>query len=342
MTSTRALPNELHVLIPFWGMAGGVIKILDYAHHAASGGVARVTLWAPRMPEPDNMIHTLPVLSSLEEASNVSVRSLDDLRFDSNAEPWVLFTEPTHHALIERAAHRPLGARLIHLIQGTRHANPSWSDGRNYRLLHRPMSRIFVTDQVADAVAPLVNRRFITRSILEGHDGGYFAAGAPERTTTRSVFRVLYPTWKGDLGDRVASVLADDPSFTFDAIRGDVGWPELRRRYHAADLFICAPGPEEGFYLPGLEAMAAGCAVVSASVGGNESYLEEGHNVVHAAFDDADAHAQAIRRIAGDAELRRALISGGRATVELHRLDREREQFLNMLASLAEAPNSQG
>jgi len=275
-------------------MAGGVIKILDYAQHAVSGGVPEVNLWAPPVPPQDHPIHSLPVFALLKDAPAVTIRPLHELAFGDDPEPWVLFTEPTHHVLIEAAASESLHHRLIHLIQGTRHANPEWSDGRNYRLLHRPMSRIMVTDQVAAAVTPHANARFPMRTIIEGHDGAYFAAGAPEQTAIRSVFRVLYATWKTDLGDRVAELLADNPSFTFDAVRSECGWPELRRRYHAADLFICSPGPEEGFYLPGIEAMAAHCVVVSSFVGGNESYLDDGRNVLRAPYDDAAAHAQAL------------------------------------------------
>lgn len=341
MTSRRSVPTDLHVLVPFWGMAGGVIKILDYARHAISGGVHEVHVWAPPVPPHDHPIHSLPVFASLKDAPSVTFRALHELDFGDDLEPWVLFTEPTHHALIEAAATHALHHRLIHLIQGTRHANPTWSDGRNYRLLHRPMSRIMVTEQVAAAVAPHANERFPMRTIIEGHDGAYFAAGAPKQTTTRSVFRVLYATWKTDLGDRVAELLVDDPSFTFDAVRRECGWPELRRRYHSADLFICSPGPEEGFYLPGIEAMAARCAVVSSFVGGNESYLDEGSNVLRAAYDDAAAHAQALITLARDATLRQTLIAAGLATVERHRLDPERENFLDMLATLAEPIRTQ-
>ncbi len=328
-------------MIPFWGMAGGVIKILDYANHAVLGGVRDVTLWAPPLPPQDHPIHTLPVFVALGNAPEVTIQPLRELHFSDQREPWVLFTDPTHHKLIEAAAKGSLHHRLLQLVQGTRHANPAWSDGRNYRLLHRPMSRIAVTDQVALAVAPHVNTRFPLRTIIEGHDGAYFTAGAPERNSARTTFRVLYATWKTELGDRVAHLLADDPSFTFDAIRGECGWPELRRRYHAADLFICSPGPEEGFYLPGIEAMAAGCAVVSAVVGGNESYLDEGFNAVRAAYDDATSHARALETLAGDHTLRQTLLAGGRATVDRHRLDRERREFLDMLARLAEPVSMQ-
>ena len=329
------MPAKLHVLVPFWGMAGGVIKILDYAHHAALGGVRTVHLWAPTLPGIDDAVWSLPVFNALNEGANVNVRPLDQLTLRDEAEPLVLFTEPTHHPLIERAATHSLGPRLIHLIQGTRHANPAWSNGRNYRLLHRPMTRIAVTEQVADALAPHVNTRFTTQTILEGHDGAYFAAGARQRASSRSVFRVLYTTWKSDLGDRVATALADDPLFTFEAIRQECGWPELRRHYHRADMFVCTPGPEEGFYLPGIEAMAAGCAVVSSFVGGNESYLDDGHNVVRAPYGDVHAHVEALRSLAQDANLRGALVDGGHETVAAHLLEREREEFLNLLSTLA-------
>lgn len=329
------------MLVPFWGMAGGVIKILDYANHAVLGGVREVVLWAPPVPPDEHPIHSLPVFVSLRNSSEVTIKPLHELTFDRDREPWVLFTEPTHHPLIEAAAHGPLHQRLIHLVQGTRHANPVWSDGRNYRLLHRPMTRIVVTEQVEREVAAHVNDRYPLRTIIEGHDGAYFAAGAPERQSARSVFRVLYATWKSDLGDRVAEILADDPSFSFDAIRGECGWPELRRRYHAADLFVCSPGPQEGFYLPGIEAMAAGCSVVSAFVGGNESYLDDGANAVRAEYDDAASHARALVALAGDHDLRQTLLAGGHATVERHRLDRERRAFLDTLSTLAKPTHAQ-
>lgn len=334
------VPHELDVLLPFWGMAGGVIKMLDYVNHAVTLGVDRVRLWAPPPPAPDAAILSVPAAQRVTSDPGVTIRALDQLQLDGD-DTCVLFTEPTHHALIEDGSSGPLHHRLIHLVQGTRHANPHWNDGRNYRLLHRPMSRIMVSQQVAAATAPLVNTRFPTQTITEGHDLDYFGDGAPDRSGPRSCLRVLYTTWKSDLGDRVAGRLSDDPGVTFDAIRRECGWPELRRRYHEADIFLCTPGPEEGFYLPGLEAMAAGCAVVGALVGGNEAYMRNGQNALTARVDDVEEHVEAIAKLGDDQNLRTQLQHGATATLAAHRLDREARDFgafLHMLHGLPSSP----
>lgn len=335
MVHRAGWPSELHVLVPFWGMSGGVIKILDYANHALAVGVPRVRLWAPPPPTADAPLNSVPVVSSLVESDRVTVELLPGLDLDV-ADPWVLFTEPAHHELIEARASQPLLHRLIHLVQGTRHANPEWNNGLHYRLLHRPMSRVTVSEQVTAAVRPHVNDRFPLKTIVEGHDLAYFADGAPERSGARSVLRVLYTTWKSDLGDRVAAIHRNNPGLTFDVIRRECGWPELRRRYHDADIFLCTPGPEEGFYLPGLEAMAAGCAVVGAVVGGNAAYMRDGENVVEVEYDSAAEHAAAVAALADDGERRRRLVLGGRATSEQHQLHRERSAFGELVRTLVD------
>lgn len=337
MAGQHRPPATLHVLVPFWGLAGGVIKVLDYAHHALAIGVPKVVLWAPPLPVDTAPVMDLPVVGQLVESAQVEIRLIDDLSGDpDDDESWLLFTEPTHHPLIEQRFGESFGHRLIHLVQGTRHANPSWSEGRNYRLLHRPMSRIAVSDQVATAINPVRNTRFPMRTIVEGHDVDYFSSGAPVRSGQRAAFRVVYTTWKSDLGDRVAAAFASEPLISFEAIRGECGWPELRRRYHAADIFLCSPGPEEGFYLPGLEAMAAGCAVVSSFVGGNEAYAHDGANMLRAEFDDVESHVRSLRRLVAEPNLRNTLANGARRTTASHTLEREAEEFGVFMAELAE------
>jgi len=318
------LPPRLDVLVPFWGLAGGVIKILDYANHAATLGVA-TTLWAPPIPPHDDLVHTLPAVQRLLESERVSVLPLDELALDQAT--TVLFTEPTHHRQIELASPAAFGQRLIHLVQGTRHGNPDWNDGLNYRLLHRPMTRIAVSNPVADAIAPIVNPLHPTITIVEGHDCGYFAKGTAtaadlnpqEDRGDRSPIRVLYSTWKSDLGDRIADAYTTGEA-AFIAIRTPLGWPALRNRYRGADVFVCTPGPEEGFYLPGLEAMASGVAVVSALVGGNAAYIEEDANALVVPFDDVGAHVEAIERLRTDLALRHRLVARD------HRMDGERDE----------------
>ncbi len=336
-----SLPTHLHVLIPFWGLAGGVIKILDYAAHGRDLGIG-VTLWAPKIPDSTAPIHQLPAARRLLDDSEILVRSLSNLNLRTVSDDHVvLFTEPTHHRLIEDAIDQPLGARLCHLIQGTRHGNPEWQNGENYRLLHRPMSRIAVTPQVVDAISPHVNSRYGLATILEGHAVEYFS-GRPHPSLTVGAaaehppqrLRVLYTTWKSDLGDRVAAALAGDDVFAWIPVRTEMTWPALRNRYHGSDVLLCTPGPEEGFYLPGLEAMAARVAVISSIVGGNASYLVPDVNALVASYDDVDEHVAALKRLASDPFLRNNLVQAGNETIQRHTLRRERDEFMAVLGSL--------
>lgn len=87
-------------------------------------------------------------------------------------------------------------------------------------------------------------------------------------------------------------------------VRGYVPEAELVELYHRADVFYF-PTHHEGFGLPVLEAMAAGCAVVT-----SDAYAVPevaGDAAVLADPTDVDAHVAEIRRLLGDETARREL-----------------------------------
>lgn len=323
---------RLHVFVPFWGLAGGVIKILDYAEHGLKSGYTLV-LWSGSLdisPEAES----LPVLRRLLDRPDVEHRSFDQLPTASavGEQDRVLFTEPGHAQLVD--ALTPAPAQVIQLVQGTRHADPTWNSGLHYRLLHRPLVRIAVTAQVHAAIAPVANTRLPIHTVLEGHDVDYFETERGEQPeSAKGRLRVLYSTWKSDVGDRVAEACGDDPGLHFIAMRSATPWPSLRNRYRGTDLFLGTPGPEEGFYLPGLEAMAAGAALVMPLVGGNASYCRPGENMLSVAFEDVADYREAILALRAKPDLLKQLVEAGRQTIDAHRLERERREFATILAN---------
>lgn len=333
MTTATTIGEEFHVVFPLWGPVGGVIKIFDYLHHTLDIGFDRAVAWGPPLPGPEAAIRDHAAYRRALDDDRIRFGLLRDLELPQSA--WVLFSEPSQHPDIELAL--PPGSdrrRMIHLVQNTRHANPRWHLGFPYLLLHRPVTRVFVTNEVADAVRPLANDRFPSTTIVEGHDWPFFSR--PDAEPSVGPLRVGYTTWKSTIGDEVAAALDDDDRFRFDAIRAPAGWLELRDLYHRSDVWLCAPGPEEGFYLPGLEAMAADCVVVSALVGGNRAYLEPGRNCLEAGFEDVPSHVRALERLTAEAGLGERLRRGGHETTAKHTLERERDEFGGFVAMLAQ------
>jgi glycosyltransferase involved in cell wall biosynthesis len=102
---------------------------------------------------------------------------------------------------------------------------------------------------------------------------------------------------------------------------------ELRDRYLAADVVVFPSEWSEPFGLVPLEAMACARPVVATGVGGSAGFLADGVNCVLFAPGDADALADALRRVASDEALRRRIVAGGARTAEALDVDRLADTF---------------
>lgn len=287
------MTQTLHVLTPTYRPAGGVVKLMDYATHALAFG-CHVSVWCPSSWSQDLPLFQIDRLRD-QLAENPRVRFHSDERLDVRSTDLILVSLPSNYELAARSLHRGMSPeRIIHLVQNVRHTNPQWLNGYPNRLLTRPAARISVNHIIASEIEPWLDPRALHRVIPLGHDLGFFHKERPSGLTRP--IRVAHTTWKSDLGDRVHRGL-DDDGFVFRAIREQVSWTDLRELYQWADVFLSTPGPEEGFYMPGLEAMEAGCLVVTPDVGGNMAYCEPGRNCLLVDYEDTASYLAALRSL---------------------------------------------
>lgn len=323
--------STLHLLTPTWKPVGGVVKIMDYANHALAAGMD-VSLWCPRRWEEDLPLFRIERFADLDpRREHVTVTR--DERLSIGPRDLVFVSLPDNFEVAYRSLPRGMAPeRIIHIIQNVRHVTPTWRAGYPLRLLTRPAARISTNDIVRDAVAPFVDDRGVHEVIPLGHDLGYFRKDR-DGGIHRPV-RVAHTAWKSDIGDRVADRVPDD-RFTFRAIRDSVPWSDLRELYHWADVFLCAPNLEEGFYMPGLEAMEAGCLVVTPDVGGNMAYCRPDENCLLVGYEDVDDYVAALDEVTGWDDNRRAQVrDAGYASTAPFNLDDERTAFGSFLARL--------
>lgn len=284
--------GRLYVVVPTYKPVGGVIKTLDYAVHAHGAGREVVVV----SPEPFDV--DLPI------ARIDRLRSLSDMRhvqgpwFGVRRDEMVLFAWPTDYELIAPRLERDTAhERVVHLVQNVRHASPDFLDGYARRLLARPMTRIATNDIVAASIRPHAHGDSELHTIPLGHDVERFEV-TRDNGWSRGPLRVGYTTWKSPIGDSVRDAMAGDSGYEFRSIRTTVGWDELAHLYRWADVFLAAPIREEGFYMPALEAMAAGCIVVTPDAGGNMTYCRFGENCVEVGFEEVTDYVNALRAIA--------------------------------------------
>jgi hypothetical protein len=328
--------RRLHMLTPTYVPMGGVVKIFDYVGHARALGYA-VNVWSPEPVEPDGALFAMPSFAAYLDDPQVTFTTRRS--FTVGEDDLVMVSLPPNLNLAEkRLADGMSPERIIHIIQNTRHVNTAWLRGEGTRVLTRPAARISISRIVAETIEPWLDKRGLHRVINLGHDAAYFAkerAGDLRSDGPSAPIKVAHTAWKSDIGDRVEHALESDDRFTFRAIRDTATWPELRELYRWADVFLCAPGPQEGMYLPGLEAMAAGALVVTPDVEGNMSYCRPGENCVLVGYEDVADYVRALQRLAeaGDEEID-ALRAEGYATTPDFALDAERRGFADFLDEL--------
>ncbi|WP_082823008.1 glycosyltransferase family 4 protein [Microbacterium sp. T32] len=94
--------------------------------------------------------------------------------------------------------------------------------------------------------------------------------------------------------------------------------PQVNELYNTAAMFV-QTSRHEGFCLPVLEAMAAGCPVITTDSHGNRDFCRDGVNCIVVGQDDDDALVAAIDRLRSDPEERDRLRRGGLATAAQYR-----------------------
>jgi hypothetical protein len=267
---------------------GGVIKILDYVCHALEIGVD-VEVYCPSPLDRGSPLFRIPRIAGLLQ----EVQFHEGFGFGVEPDDFVLFSWPTHYPDVLSALSPEADlTHVIHIVQNTRHANPRWLDGYAYRLLSQPITRIMITEQVLEATRHLVSPASKTRLIMEGHDWEYFHLARAGGLT--SPIRVAYTTWKSKVGERVAAGLHDDHRFKFRGLNGEADWQTLRELYQWCDVFLASPRAQEGLYLPGLEAFAAGAILITPDVEGNMAYCDFDLNCIEVAYDSEGDYVEAL------------------------------------------------
>lgn len=324
--------KRIYFLVPSFQPVGGILRDLCFAHHARALGY-EVVICCPDAYDPDLPLFNIPRLSELSPENGIEFT--DPRKITVGPRDLAFFSAIRLHEIIRpRLSRWTRHEQVIHAVRGVRHATPSFAGGYALRLLSRPMARITTNDIVLNAIKPYLNPSSLIEVITVAHDTDFFfkeRAGGVD-----SPVKVAYTTWKSDVGDRVASLL-NGSGFEFSAVRTHASWEELRTLYHWADVFLATPRSEEGFYLPGLEAMAAGAIVLVPDVGGNRTYCDFGVNCLPVEFEDASSYAEVLRALKWEKpenvdRMRRK----GYETLKEHTWDREERQFDAFLQRLTD------
>lgn len=326
--------RTMYFLTPTFRPVGGVVKIFDYVNHAIEDGYEPV-ICCPQRFEEDLPLFQIPRFSQLTPDYGLKFVPLE--RASVGPHELAYFSWPLHYRLLEERMSRwTAHEQVIHIVQNVRHSNPNFAQGYALRLLTRPMSRIMTNDVVLEATRPYLNESSLTETINLGHEAGFFSH--TRSNGFRSPIRVAYTTWKSDVGDRVAERVQGGkpgPRFEFAAVREYVSWQRLRELYQWADVFLATPNPEEGFYMPGLEAMEAGAIVVTPDAGGNMAYCDFGSNCLGVELENPESYAEALHNLAdGDVSKIHEIRQKAYASISGFTLENERQGFMDFLEKL--------
>ena len=288
---------------------GGHGKVWDYFNHAiALGWDARVYLTPDSLRDSSNRWLSMP-----ERIEPAWQPEKADLLFLGGMD-WTALP----------ASFDARAVPVINLVQHVRHASPG-SPLRNF--LSRPAWRICVSRAVADVIEATGEVAGAVRVIPAALN---LPSIAPAASAARQ--EVFIGAFKDPGLGQALDALLQEQGF---AVRLSAGWlprQDFLRELANAHTAVLLPHPTEGFFLPGLEAMALDCAVVMPCCEGNGEYAVDDFNCV---MPDSTPQALsiAVTRMQ-DAPLHARLRRAGMQTAARHTLAGEREAFAGMLAEM--------
>ena len=244
----------------------------------------------------------------------------------------ILFLAGTDWRYFAQAGGESVDIPRLNLIQGVRHAH---ADTELHGYLDKRAVRICVSEEVAVAIRATGRVNGPVFTIPNGTDcepspvDCRGTVGFDERPETVAIVGYKRP----DLAAALSRGLdeAGIPHLNLDGFIDRDAFHGLLARTRVA---VCLPRPEEGFYLPALEAMAAGCTVVTLDCVGNRGFCRDGHNCVVAETEAAALARSVMDVVELPAADRRCLHANASATAREHSLDAERKRFHGLLLDI--------
>lgn len=299
------------------GPSGGALKVRDYFEHIlASRFAGRVRLCMPAdTPWRDDN----PWLRHRERAAAA---------IDWTSVGTLVISGWGWERFVPEEFHRAPPFRVVYLVQSF-----GCLDARDSRFRHlaNPAIRICVSRPLADRLRRLdvangpvytipaaVDVRDVPADVNK--DIGVLVVGVKRVEVARDLAAVLR-------GRGIASTLHVDK-----CARG-----EFLRRLARARVAVCLPAVTEGFYLPALEAMAAGAIAVCPDVLGND-YCRGGFNCLTPAYDVNSLAAAVESAVALSPRDSATMLDNALRTVRRHDPAAERERFLKVLRDAVPTP----
>jgi len=298
MASTARLLLVRHFRRP----TGGNIKLRDYFLHAASHPAIEAELWFASGGEAAEG----DIWRDLDSRHHARNPSFADYRFVCvNGKDWSLL--PADMGSTE----------VIHFVQHAGYLDDPVLRG----YLARPAHRLCTTAALRDAILPVANGPVTVVPV--GVADAFSAEPDQPKEVKVAIIGTKQPAFAADLADRLRALgLAP-------VVVGE-GWlahGDVAALFRSTEILVTLPLPTEGFFLPALEGMAAGCVVITNDAIGNRGHCIAGETCLLPRRGDIDAHVSAIIQALDCGDLRQRLVEGGRHVAAQHSMATERAAF---------------
>lgn len=291
----------------FKKVSGGQIKVRDYFRHCRQHLALAPSIYFT--PDSTRRAADFWVEVSPEQRVDKIRWSTWDLLFLAGRD-WEYIPEIPEHL------------QVINYIQHVRHADPG---DKRHRFLSRPALRICVSREVAEAIAP-----YACGEIVVIENGICLDRFRPDAAKVENSILIL-ACKNPDLGRRLVTHFSSCGRSELEAIFEPVPQEALAKRLARADLFVALPNRTEGFYLPALEGMASGCAVICSDAIGNRSFCRHDQTCLMPAYDDFIDHVQMIEALLADPRRKARLQHQGLQIAHTFSLASERAAFYQVL-----------
>ena len=292
----------------FRGLTGGHLKVWHYFQHTKSSRffAPQIYLTPESFAVPDNpWTGIAPPSQEIWQPEAASLLFLGGM-------DWQAVPDPSP---------RP----VINLIQGVRHAN---IDDPRRRYLSRPAVRICVSEEVATAILNTGEVNGPVHTIPNGIDLERVHS-AKVRNIDVLVAGLKNPQVAAALHERLAQ-----KGVTCRLLTKKIPRADFLDLLSQSSVVVTLPLPQEGFFLPALEAMAAGAVVVCPDCVGNRSFCHDGLNCFQPPYELEALLRATLGAIRLETDQRAALRLAATTEAGRHGLDAERTAFLQILDSL--------